>query len=182
MLLNLPGEYCVQPDTKQHVAVQVLPHCQFTIKGLMYLECNIIGPNSARSGSSLPTQVDIPMRTGSSARTRLRYTVRDHLALIYNHPTTLRDLDSQNSSINLSFLAATWEQTCQNTRARVQQRAAERALSTLYCPRLPPLPALFVVLFFLYSLSHTCCHFVWVAIDIVSSLPVPRLLHLLFKI
>ena len=82
----------------------------------MYLECDIIGPDSARSDSSLPTQVDIPMRAGSSART----TARDHLALVYDQSITLRDLGLQNSSINLSVLAAAWEQTCQNTRASVQ--------------------------------------------------------------
>ena len=87
------------PDTKHHIAVQVLPHRQFSIKGFVYLGCDIIGPNSACSDPSLPTPVDNPMRTGSSARTHHRYTIRNHLALVYNHPTTLRNFGLQKARL-----------------------------------------------------------------------------------
>ena len=140
---------------QQHIAVQVLTHRQFSIKGFVHLECDIIGPTSSRSYSSLPTQVDISMCTGNSARNSHHHTIRDHLALIDNHPTTSRDLGLQNSSVNLYVLSTAREQTSQNTRVRVQQRAAERALSSLCCPQfpLPPRPHVDDSLIYFKSLS-----------------------------
>ena len=68
----------------------------------------------------------------------------------------MRDLGLQNSSLNLSVLAVAWEQTCQNTRARVQPRAAERVLSALYCPQLPFSPRpLYRPILPLQPLPHT---------------------------
>ena len=134
-VLNLPGKYCI--------------------------ECDIMGLTSAHSDSSLPTQVDIPMRTGFCANTSSN-TIRDHLVLVYDHPTTSQNCGVQCCAVyRIAWLILSFWLLHENRHVRTLMHAYTNPLQSplfllLYCPQLPPLPRpVHRPTFLLQSIHHT---------------------------
>jgi len=130
-MLELPAGYFHHPDTADaSQAVTVVAEATLKIKGFVYLLANIIGPATVLQDNLAELQV--PIRSGNTSRTKHPYTIRNHFNAVFAHPQTLANIgiSKQTHLTHLVALHTAWQNTRRDTiKHRVQLAVTRQTIN-----------------------------------------------------